>query len=717
MRHLWFGLCLLLFGRPLTAAPTDTITVAVAPGPPVHTFTAPQALGAGVDGLEQGDVAQVYTPANIRAMREVGFGALTYRLRTELGVEAWHWNTSGRWSDAAHRQGYWTSDDDGPSILTGNGYKLPRRGDTIDQANNAGYSRLDDGDPRTFWKSNPYLDRHFTGEDNARHPQWVVVNLGRRRPVDRVQIDWATPYATQYRVEYWRGTDDGDPDSLSDTYEEGHWRRFEFGDIDHGTGGRTTLYVSRKPVPTRYVRLVMTESSDQPPHGAADVRDGLGYAIYELGVGETTGNGHWRDWVRHGKGRQRQTVIFTSSTDPWHRASDRDPNVEQPGFDRVFRSGLTHGRPLLAPVGLLYDTPDNAAAEVRFWRRRGESVRQVEMGEEPDGQDIAPEDYGALYVQYAAALHQVDPTLHLGGPGFQTDLDGWRFWPNAHGDRSWIGRFLRYLKARGHLGDFNFCSFEWYPFDDVCGPTAPQLAVEPSLMTTSVARLRREGLPPTMPLYITEYGYSAFAGQAEMDMAGALLNADIVGQFLTLGGTRAYLYGLEPDTPIHESADCDTWGNLALFLSDDERHIRSPLATLYGARLLTQQWAQPGTGRPQAVFPVGTELRNPQGQALVTAYAVHRPDGRWAVMLINKDPRQAHTISIRFQDTATGGVTPWRGPVDVYQYSSAQYVWQPNKSHGHPARDLPPTHKIMRAGRLLLPAYSLTVARGVVPGD
>ena len=72
---------------------------------PSSTFIPAQALGAGVDGLNEGAVQDVYTPDNLKAMRSAGLRPLTYRLRTELGVEVWHWNTQGEWSD--HRQGHW----------------------------------------------------------------------------------------------------------------------------------------------------------------------------------------------------------------------------------------------------------------------------------------------------------------------------------------------------------------------------------------------------------------------------------------------------------------------------------------------------------------------------------------------------------------------------------------------------------------------------------
>ena len=708
-----FGLlfAVLSFSVPADAQ-SGTVTVRVTEKP-ANMFIPAQAFGAGVDGLDRGDVAEVYTPKNIKAMLSAGLLPLTYRLRTELGVEAWHWNPQGNWSEPG-TQGYWTSQANSkvPNSL-GNGYKLPRRGDTIDQANNDGYSRLDDGDPRTFWKSNPYLDKQFTGEDNAEHPQWVLINLGRKRPINAIQIAWAVPYAVRYRVQYWQSEDPDSPDekSIDDTFGDGTWRTFPGGVVTQGLGGRARLQLCKKPVLMRFARIWMMESGGGA--SAGDIRNSVGYAIREISLGMADIQRPLHDWVHHAPDGQRQTVIMTSSTDPWHRAADRDPRVEQPGFDRVFHSGLTNGLPALMPTGLLYDTPDNAVAELRFLRARGYSVPRLELGEEPDGQYCSPEDYGALYVQWADALHRVDPKVQLGGPSFQTAIDGWITWPDAGGSRSWLNRFLNYMKRRGRLADFSFFSMEWYPFDNVCAPPAPQLALAPSLLENSLARLQAEGLSSKIPWIISEYGYSAFAGQSEMELPGALLNAEIAGQFLALGGTAAYVYGYEPDEPIQEKDGCGAWGNLTLLLTDEARQSGKPMPTYYAARLLTQEWAMPGSSLPHFTYHAVSDIRNRLGLPLVTAYALHRPDGQWAVLLLNKDPKQAHRMTVRFQQAGKQAAA-FTFPADLYQYGLAQYQWHPNQSRGFPSPDLPPVHQRIFNNSIILPPYSLSVARGQV---
>src|SRR5262249_2875284 len=208
------------------------------------------------------------------------------------------------------------------------------------------------------------------------------------------------------------------------------------------------------------------------------------------------------------------------------------------------------------------------------------------------------------------------------------------------GTGEWMRRFLGYLRGRERIADFKFFSFEWYPFDDVCEPAAPQLAEAPEMLEKAMEGMRLAGVPDQIPWLITEYGYSAFAAQAEVGIEGALLNAEIVGQFLTLGGSGGYLYGYEPNELIQE-LPC-VWGNNMLFLADERRRVRSEWATYHGARLLTREWAQPAD-LPHEVYPAASDIRNQSGQALVTAYAVRRPDKQWALMLINKDPERSWT--------------------------------------------------------------------------
>src|SRR5262245_20359389 len=344
-----------------------TVSAVVLADRPVNQFVPTKAIGAGVDGHEQGECARMFTDKNIAEMRSAGLGPLTYRLRTELAGEVWHWNPRGTWSDPVHQCGYWTSNDSlGETINLSYGYRLPRRGNTIDQANDDGYSRIADGDEESFWKSSPYLDSYFTGESNDAHPQWVVIDLGARKPVNCIRIHWGTPFAEQYRVEYWTGED---PMHLhADQRDE--WRPFPNGQVIRNSIGNESIRLSDKALPVRFVRIVMSRGSRTSPQPSTDIRDQFGFAIREIDLGCIDNQNRFHDYVRHAADRHRQTVIYVSSTDPWHRAEDIDYKVEQPGLDFILRSELTNHLPVLVPVGVLYDTPENATAEINYLLRR-----------------------------------------------------------------------------------------------------------------------------------------------------------------------------------------------------------------------------------------------------------------------------------------------------------------------------------------------------------
>ena len=101
---------------------------------------------------------------------------------------------------------------------------------------------------------------------------------------------------------------------------------------------------------------------------------------------------------------------WPSSVDPWHAATDLDESKgDQVGFDFFFSSGVTRGLPAIVPIAMLYSTPEDAAAEIAYLYKRHYPIARIEMGEEPDGQKMLPEDYGALYLQFATAIHRLVP--------------------------------------------------------------------------------------------------------------------------------------------------------------------------------------------------------------------------------------------------------------------------------------------------------------------
>jgi hypothetical protein len=553
---------------------TGLVRIDANPAHIINSFDPDSALGSSIDVLSRMDIDKVFTPHIIQEALSAGWGPITYRNNTELRMAAWHWTERGQWSDASYHRGYFTGStelsDRTKYILA---YGLPHRGFATSGDRPVPSPNL------SYWKSNPYLTSKFTGESDRLHPQWVVVDLKAEKRVSAVRIVWENPYATRYQVEYWTGTDaldfDGGP--------KGEWKVFPAGRVKDARGGLITLKLTGTPVQTRFVRILMTDSSNTcDEHGSGDVRNCVGYAIQQIVLGIIASDDTF-DAVGKDTSEPR-TTYCASSIDPWHSAEDvRDDGFYlHTGFDTFFNSGITNNFPALIPVTLLYGTPDDAAAQIAYLEKRGYPIGYIEIGEEPDGKHAMPEDYGALYIQWATAIHKVDAKLKLGGPVFEGVNEDIRVWPDAQGRTSWMGRFVAYLKTHNRLSDLAFVSFEHYPFEP-CTITWKSLYSEPRLMKHILQVWRDDGVPQDVPLMVTENHLAAQLTGPMTTIFAALWLADNVGSFFDGGGAAFYHSPIQPQGIRNTCLGWASWSN---FVSDENYNIKGYTSPYYAARMI-----------------------------------------------------------------------------------------------------------------------------------
>ena len=684
--------------------PTGTIRVDATPGHAINSFNPDSALGSSVDVLSRTGIDKVYTPHIIQESLSAGWGTISYRNNSELRMAAWHWNENGAWSDPVRKSGYFTGSTElkEPTryILS---YGLPHRGFATSGDSPVPAPNL------SYWKSNPYLTSKFTGESDALHPQSVVVDLKAEYPVSAIRIAWENPYAIAYRVEYWVGKDaldfDGGP--------KGEWKTFSAGIVKNGKGRSDPLQLADSPVSTRYVRVLMTESSNTcDEHGSDDIRNCVGYAIREIYVGSLDATGAFVEVQR--QDGARPIAYCASSIDPWH--ADVDANTsgggQHTGFDLFFTSGITNSLPAMIPVTMLYGTPDDAAAEIAYIEKRGYPISYIEMGEEPDGKHTMPEDYAALYIQWAKAIHKVDPKLKLGGPVFEGVNEDITVWPDAKGRRSWMGRFVDYLKEHGHLADLSFVSFEHYPFER-CNIRWQTLYTEPALVKHILEVWRKDGVPLNVPLMITEDALASNLTGPMSTIFGGLWLADNVGSFFEAGGA---LFTHSPIQPQGLQNTCLGWASWSNFVSDNNYEIKGYTSPYFAARMINLEWVQHRSG-VHVMFPSSSDIKDLNGNLLVTSYAIRRPDGEWSVMLVNRDQENPHTVSLIFDNAKTKMSTFFSGPVAFVTWGSEQYVWINDGQKSHADPDHLPVGTMLKATNktvFTLPKASITVLRGEV---
>ena len=124
-------------------------------------------------------------------------------------------------------------------------------------------------------------------------------------------------------------------------------------------------------------------------------------------------------------------------------------------------------------------------------------------------------------MQWADAIHKVDPKIKLAGPVFEGVNSDIQVWRNAQGNVSWFNSFLNYLRSHGHLGDLNVMTFEHYPFDP-CNLSWNDLYDEPALVRGIVNVWRDDGLPKDVPMQITESNLAYDTAVQYMQPFGAL---------------------------------------------------------------------------------------------------------------------------------------------------------------------------------------------------
>jgi hypothetical protein len=130
--------------------------------------------------------------------------------------------------------------------------------------------------------------------------------------------------------------------------------------------------------------------------------------------------------------------------------------------------------------------------------------------------------------------------------------------------------------------------------------------------------------------------------------------------------------------------------------------------------MITKEWVQP-IDAPHKQFKAKSDVSDAAGNVLVTAYAVERPDGQWALMLVNRDQSNDHTVKVAFN--GAGKPEYFSGQVDRITFGPNEYQWHAERTGGHADPDGPPARSTVQGSAdtiYLVPKASITILRGKI---
>jgi hypothetical protein len=227
---------------------------------------------------------------------------------------------------------------------------------------------------------------------------------------------------------------------------------------------------------------------------------------------------------------------------------------------------------------------------------------------------------------------------------------------------------------------------------------------------------RDDGVPKDVPLMVTENHLAANLTGPMTTIFAALWLADNVGSFFEGGGAEFHHSPIQPQD-LHET--CLGWASWSNFVADENYNIRGYTSPYWAAHMINLEWVQHRSGTHYMV-PSSTDIKDVDGNALVTSYVVRRPDGNWSVMLVNRDENSSEPVRIVFEDSKSARTSSFSGPVTFVTFGSEQYVWINDGPNSHADPDHAPVATTIQAnGQTVfsLPKASVTVLRGKLSGS
>ena len=225
---------------------------------------------------------------------------------------------------------------------------------------------------------------------------------------------------------------------------------------------------------------------------------------------------------------------------------------------------------------------------------------------------------------------------------------------------------------------------------------------------------RDDGVPKDVPLMITE-DHLAASLTGPMTTIFAALVAGRQRRFVLRRGRRC-----SSTTRPSSRRACRTvvWAGLPGRILCRMRRLRHQgihLSLLCGAHDQSGMGAAPL--RRAFHVPICVDIKDNDGNVLVTSYAVHRPDGNWSLMLVNRDETNSHAVRVVFDDSKNKREASFSGPVTLVTFGSEQYVWINDGPNSHADPNNPPLATAIEGepGTVYtLPKASITVLRGKV---